>query len=132
VSRPEDLGPPAADAAHHVFLWGSAMSEEQRRARREIDLALAMLCQRMDAVFAGADPSASIGEAAEDFNTLLHRARHVFPESDLIATLRPLTPQHELVTLVTRVSTLKGAVRLCVSYDRTDPQPCGPPASAGP
>jgi hypothetical protein len=108
------------------------MSDEHRRARREIDLALAMLCQGIDTAFATADPGAAIGDAAVDFNTLLDRARELFPESELIGTLRSLTPQQELVTLVTRVSTLKGAVRVCVSYDSADPQPCGPASPARP
>jgi hypothetical protein len=116
---------PRATGTPFVVLCG-AMSDEERRARRELDLALGMLCQGMDAVFGAAHPAASIGEAAADFNTLLDRARRLFPESELIGTLRPLTPEHELVTLVTRVSTLKGAVRLCVSYDNSEAHRCGP------
>ena len=56
------------------------------------------------------DPAMSIGNAAGDFNSLLTIAREVFPDSGIIRTLKPLDPDDHLITLITRVASLRGAI----------------------
>jgi hypothetical protein len=77
--------------------------------RREVRLAVHALLDTLD-LFRDADPTALIDDAAHDFNLVLDAANRAFPESMIIKALRPLDGRAALITLVTRLSTLKGAV----------------------
>lgn len=77
--------------------------------RREVRQSVYALLDRLE-LFRDADPSSPLGEAAADFNRLLEAAKRAFPDSDTIRALRPLTAADWLVTMVTRLATLKGAI----------------------
>ena len=61
-------------------------------------------------LFRETDPTAVINDAADDFNLILLTAKRAFPDSSTVQALRPLDPATPLITLVTRVATLRGAV----------------------
>jgi len=61
-------------------------------------------------MFRDSDPTMTINEAADDFNLILSSAKRAFPESLTVQSLKPLDPATPLITLVTRVATLRGAV----------------------
>jgi hypothetical protein len=50
------------------------------------------------------------GRAADEFNTLLARARYGFPASRPIQSLQIVEPHAPLATLLTRLALLKGAI----------------------
>lgn len=58
----------------------------------------------------GVEPTTSVRNAAGDFNSLLSMARKVCPDSGIIRTLKPLSPDDHLITLITRVASLRGAM----------------------
>ena len=61
-------------------------------------------------LFRETDPTAVIDDAADDFNLILSTAKRAFPDSATVQSLRPLDAASPLITLVTRVATLRGAV----------------------
>jgi hypothetical protein len=67
------------------------------------------MLDRLD-LWSRVDPTAPIGSAADDFNSLLTIAKEVFPESGILRTLRPLSPEDHLITLITRVASVRGSI----------------------
>jgi len=89
-----------------------ARKPDGEHLRREVEQALSALLHMLDGLDRswGVDPLMSIRNAAGDFNSLLTIAREVFPDSGIIRTLKPLDPDDHLITLITRVASLRGAI----------------------
>lgn len=89
-----------------------ASKPDSEHLRREVEQALNTLLHMLDRLdlWWRVDPAMPIREAAGDFNSLLTIAREVYPNSGIIRTLRPLNPDDHLITLITRVASLRGAV----------------------
>jgi hypothetical protein len=78
-------------------------------AKVEVQQAVYALIEGLE-LFRDADPTAPIADAAYDFNWILDVAKQAFIHSSTIEFLQPLRSADPLVTLVTRVATLKGAI----------------------
>jgi hypothetical protein len=89
-----------------------ASKPEWEHLRREVEQALNTLLYLLDRLenWSRVDPAMPIRDAARDFNAMLSIARQVFPGSGIIRTLQPLDPDDHLVTLITRVASLRGAI----------------------
>jgi hypothetical protein len=91
---------------------GVASKPEWEHLRREVEQALNTLLHLLDRLelWSRVDPTMPIRNAADDFNALLTMAKEVFPDSGIIRTLQPLDPDDHLITLITRVASLRGAI----------------------
>src|SRR5678816_1187931 len=85
--------------------WSGEMTDAKLEVRHAVYTLLTTL-----ELFRETDPTAVINDAADDFNLILFTAKRAFPDSAMVQALRPLDPDTPLITLVTRVATLRGAV----------------------
>ncbi len=84
--------------------------------KQEVQGSLYTLLDRLDR-FTDPNPEMVIDDAADDFNLILRAAKAAFPASETVQALRPLDPGQPLISLMTRVSTLKGAVDAAVASE---------------
>ena len=78
-------------------------------AKLEVRQAVYTLVNTLE-LFRESDLTGEIRDAADDFNVILTTAKRAFPDSSTVQSLRPLDADTPLITLVTRVSTLRGAI----------------------
>ena len=78
-------------------------------AKREVRRAVYTLLTTLE-MFRESDPTVGINDAADDFNLILSTAKRAFPDSPTVQSLRLVDADTPLITLVTRVAALRGAV----------------------